>query len=351
MSKSAVTVTGLIPEESLGLTLPHEHVLIDFTCRYRAAADETDVVLPSLSERWRVLREPAGYRANLDGTSVAVATTEVDAFKASGGSTIVDLSVIGLGSDPRGLVEVVEATGVNIIAGTGTYVTDSVGDELRNASVEELETRFVDEIENGGAEGIRRGVIGEIGIEAQTEFEVRAVVAAARAQARTGAPCYLHVLSGIIASSRPSVLELVDRYVTEGGDPARLVLCHQDGSGDDIEYQKSILDRGAWLEYDTFGFESVFGLGDDYIQLPTDSQRIRELKRLIDEGYQDQLLISHDICYQMMRRSWGGWGYAHLLDVLPGRFRAAGIDSETLQRLMVHNPARLLCFVDSNGAA
>ena len=40
MDKSAICVTGLVPGKNLGVTLPHEHLLIDFSCRYSAAADE-----------------------------------------------------------------------------------------------------------------------------------------------------------------------------------------------------------------------------------------------------------------------------------------------------------------------
>lgn len=345
MPRSAITVTGPVAEENLGRVLPHEHILIDFSCRYRPAADEQETgPLPSLADRWRLLRDPAGYRANLDGTSVASAVRELEAFVNAGGRTVVDLTVIGLGADPRGLVEVAQATGLNIVAGTGTYVEEAVPPNIARATVDELAARFVADIEHGGDEGIRRGAIGEIGIEECTEFELRAVRAAARAQAQTGAPCYLHVMSGILPETRAEIFHVVDLYVSEGGDPQRLVLCHQDGSGDDPEYQRAMLGRGLWLEYDTFGFESVFAFGERYLQLPTDSQRIDELARLIDWGYTDQLLISQDICYQMMRRSWGGWGYSHILDVLAPRFAAGGIDEQTLHALMTCNPARLLCF-------
>ncbi len=65
----------------------------------------------------------------------------------------------------------------------------------------------------------------------------------------------------------------------------RLVLCHQDGSGDDPAYQERLLKMGLWVEYDTFGSEGVFAFGADYIQLPTDTQRIRELAVLVRMGF------------------------------------------------------------------
>ncbi|MDO8588352.1 MAG: hypothetical protein Q7T82_15090 [Armatimonadota bacterium] len=77
---------------------------------------------------------------------------------------------------------------------------------------------------------------------------------------------------------------------------------------------------------------------------PTDTQRILELKRLIDAGWIRQIFISHDICLKSMTRKYGGWGYAHIFDVVQPRFRAAGIGSDALQTLTVENPRRLLTF-------
>ncbi len=61
MEKSAICVTGLVAGKDLGVTLPHEHLLIDFSCRYSAAADENELgPQPQLGDRWRLLREPPG---------------------------------------------------------------------------------------------------------------------------------------------------------------------------------------------------------------------------------------------------------------------------------------------------
>jgi len=168
--------------------------------------------------------------------------------------------------------------------------------------------------------------------------------AGAKAQARTGAPCFLHVMSGILPDCRPLTDEIIDIYKAEGGDLTKLVLCHQDGSGDDVAYQERLLSLDLWIEYDTFGSEGVFAFGDIYIQLPTDSQRIAELATLINRGYVDQLLISQDVCYQTGKRSWGGTGLAHIMETLKPRMQSAGIDSSVLDTLMRANPARLLCF-------
>jgi phosphotriesterase-related protein len=341
----AITVLGPVRCEDLGVTLPHEHLLIDFACRYTPAPDEALVgPQPNPADRWRLVRSPAGYRVNLNGTDVDAAIAEARWFKESGGSTIADLTGIGLGPDPAGLKRIAEATGLNVIAATGLYVDPSLPDWVREATVDQLADRMVDDIARGGAEGIRRGAIGEIALEEGTELEFKCLRAGARAQARTGAPCFLHVMSGILPSFRPVTDEIIAVYKSEGGDLSRLVLCHQDGSGDDPAYQERLLKMGLWVEYDTFGSEGVFAFGEDYIQLPTDTQRIKELSVLVRMGFLEQLLISQDICYQTAKRSWGGWGFAHILDSLKPRFAAAGIDEAGLSTLMRDNPARLFAF-------
>jgi phosphotriesterase-related protein len=345
MEKSAICVTGLVPGKDLGVTLPHEHLLIDFSCRYSAAADEGTLgPQPRFADRWRLLRAPAGYRVNLLGTSVESAVEECRHFIASGGRTVVDLTPRGAGDDAVGLRRIAEATGLNVIASTGYYIDAALPDWVRRATVDELADRLVDDVQTGGAEGVRRGAIGEIAIEGPTELELRCVQAAGRAQARTGAPVFLHVMSGILPAYRDSTEEVIDLYRREGGDLKRLVLCHQDGSGDDPAYQASILRRGIWIEYDTFGSEGVFAFGETYIQLPTDSQRITELAELVRAGFQSQLLISQDVCYQTGKRSWGGTGLAHILDTLKPRFIAGGIAAPIFDRLMRENPRSLFAF-------
>lgn len=341
----AVTVLGPVRCEELGITLPHEHLLIDFACRYVPAPDEAALgPQPTPADRWRLVRSPAGYRVNLTGTDLDSAITEASWFRDAGGRTIADLTGIGLGPDPAGLRRIAEATGLNIIAATGLYIDPSLPDWVREATVDQLADRMVDDIVRGGDEGIRRGAIGEIAIEEGTELEFKCLRAGARAQKRTGAPCFLHVMSGILSSFRPVTDEIIDVYRGEGGDLSRLVLCHQDGSGDDPAYQERLLKSGLWIEYDTFGSEGVFAFGPDYIQLPTDTQRIRELAKLVGMGFVSQLLISQDICYQTAKRSWGGWGFAHILDSLKPRFAVAGIGDDLLDTMMRDNPARLFAF-------
>lgn len=341
----AMTVAGPVAAEELGTTLLHEHVLLDFSCRYTGTGSSAEVAAPlALRERWRLLQEPAAHRANLDRTDRDEAVFEVSCFAAAGGRTIVDATTVGLGPDWPGLRAVSAATGVHLVAATGWYVHRSHSAWQHERSVEQLAEMIVTDLEVGH-DGIRAGFIGEIGVDGPEACEVRALRAAAQAQQQTGAPVAVHVLSGVLPEHRPSTVELVAEYRRSGGDPERLIVCHQDGSGDDLGYQEALLDQGVLLAYDTFGFASVFRYGSRHVQLPTDTQRIAELARLVERGWSRQLVVSQDICYRMMTRSWGGWGFAHLLDTLRPRFLAAGFDEPLLHQLLVATPARLLAYL------
>jgi phosphotriesterase-related protein len=338
------TVRGPRPATSLGMTLVHEHVLMDFTCRYVAAADEGELCVeqPALVDRHRLLTRPAGYRVNLLRRDLDEAARELDYFVAAGGGTIVDLTTLGLHPDALGLRELADRADVHLVAATGVYIGESAPPWVREASVEALADHFTAQLLDGHPDGVLRGVIGEIGVEDFSDVELRCLTAAAKAQTRSGAAVFVHVLSGIRPAVRPQVEELVDLFVDAGGEAAKLVLCHQDGSGDDVAHQDRLLGRGVTLAYDTFGFESTLVRPDGFVQLPTDTQRIAEVARIVRDWGTDQVVLSHDLCYRMMLRSWGGWGWAHLLRTLPPRFALAGLDGSTMERLLIANPARLL---------
>lgn len=338
-------VNGPISAQDLGLTLPHEHLLLDMSVRYLPHPDEGAIAeQPRLEDRWRMLSDPAGYRENLQGTDIGSAMFEVSQFQAAGGRTIVDLTAEGLHPDPSGLRDIALSLDINVISGTGYYIAQSLPGWVLSASVTDLAHKLIDDIATGGDAGVPRGAIGEIALESGQDIEFACIAAAARAQSETGAPVFMHVMSGILPAFRTMTEDALALFVREGGDLEKLVLCHQDGSGADVEYQQSLLDKGIILEYDTFGSEGVFAFGKDYIQLPTDSQRMHELRALFDLGYGHRLLISQDICYQSSKRAWGGGGFAHIIEVLYPRFATIGFGEEDLRMLMVTNPASVFAF-------
>ncbi len=338
----AQTVLGPVPRSALGFTLPHEHLIIDFECRYRPGS-EKEVALPfDPGDRWRLVASPASHKVNLRRTSPEDAVFELRPFVEAGGGTVVDLTTVGLGPDRRSLATVATASGVNIIGSTGVYVHLSHPDWVHAASLDDLVSMMVADLTPHEDRDPPAGVIGEIGIEGLETCELKVLEAAAVAASLTGASVWVHVVSGALPETRPSTIAVVDRFIAAGGDPYRLVLCHQDGSGDDPGYQDELLARGVVLEYDTFGFETGFTRDGFFVPLPSDTRRIREVADLWRRGHGRRILLSHDLCYRMMTRQWGGWGLGHLPTTLRRRFAEVGIDDARWRTMTVETPARLL---------
>ena len=338
------TVTGPVRPAALGPTLLHEHLLIDFRCRHRPGAEE--VIAPEgrldPADRWRLVRDPAAHESNLVRMELAQAEEELRDLLAAGGRAVVDVTSEGLGRDLPGLRTLSERTGVMIIGSAGFYVHASHPDWLHDADMDRIADHLTSDLLGAGPDGIACGFIGEIGVDAFLDCEIRVVLAAAVAQARTGATVAIHTASGVLHDQRVPTLELVRRFIDAGGDPSRLVLCHQDGSGDDRWYQDRLLELGVVLSYDTFGFETGFRRGAAYAQLPSDTRRIEELRAVWERGHGDRVVLSQDVCYRMMTRAWGGWGIAHLLGSLLPRFAAAGLDEDAVETMLIATPRRLL---------
>jgi phosphotriesterase-related protein len=157
-----------------------------------------------------------------------------------------------------------------------------------------------------GVDGVQAGVIGEIGVGLEfTDAEQRSLRGAARAAARTGVPLSVHLPGWHRYGHR--VLDIVEE---EGCSPSATVLSHMNPSMDDLEYQRALARRGAWIEYDMLGMEFYYqGEG----QSPSDEDNARAIARLIEDGFKDRLLLSHDIFIKTLLTRYGGFGYAHVL--------------------------------------
>ncbi len=344
------TVLGPVDPETLGVVLPHEHLFCDLRA-YFTEPEETEkkamAAEPvSLSNLFWVRRQYFANHDNLLLREVDTATREALFFKQAGGGTIVDMSNWGLGRQPQGLVEVAKKTGLNIVMGCGYYIAASHPAAARHMSAEQMAEEMIADILLGvdGSE-VRAGVIGEIGCSDPLEPDERkSLEAAACAQRRTGAALNIH----------PSpfndrlVHEIVDILGNAGADLARVVVGHCDQWCFSLDTRRKIADAGCYIEHDNLGFgadvEFSFGKWRD---LPSDTQRLDDIKTLIDEGYRDRLLISHDICLKHRLRSYGGWGCAHLLENLVPVMRAKGFSDNDLRALMIDNPKRMLTFAET----
>lgn len=340
------TVRGLIDPADLGPTLMHEHLLFDLRPLHRRLPSDLDGSFANATSTPTLrARVQWDWFANLDELYLddeALAIDEVHRFASAGGSAIVDCTTVGLARDPAALRRISEATGVHVTMGAGYYQDHCIPASFDTLTEAEIADEIVRDIDVGvGDTGIRAGHIGEIGTTTPTDRELKSLRAAARAQARTGA--MLNVHQAYTPGDRAVQHMLADTIEQKGGDLRRTVFSHMDRTGQDLEQQLSLLRRGIVVEYDEFGYE-VGNRNWDRSSIQ-DVQRVREIARLAEAGFLDQLAVAHDISFKRMLVANGGWGLAHLLERVLDGFRWAGLSDADVDQLLIGTPRRLLTFV------
>jgi phosphotriesterase-related protein len=339
------TVLGDVSATELGVTLAHEHLLCDLRALWHPPGEDRPDLLPYVDkgpnapeDRGPLCSDPYVCRPNLHLDDPALAARELAPFRAAGGRAVVELTTGGLSPRPLDLRRISEQAGVHVVAGCGWYRSITHPPGLATLSEGELAEELIRTIREGfpGADGVRPGIIGEIGTgDPVHPDELKALRAAARAQAETGLGLAVH----LALWGREGTLVL-DTLRSAGANLEKVALCHLGEQPDAFIYQCSLLDRGALISFDTFGAE--YSLDSIGRRLATDEERMSGLVRLIDSGYEEQLLISQDVCERLQLRAYGGFGYAHLLTTIVPRLRRRGVGATTIDQLLVKNPARLL---------
>jgi phosphotriesterase-related protein len=112
----------------------------------------------------------------------------------------------------------------------------------------------------------------------------------------------------------------------------------------DFDILLQLAKSGCYLAYDMFGEESSWYPFDPSIRLPNDGMKIDIIKKLINKGYLDQILISHDICRKANLVKYGGDGWAHIPKNVVPLMRYRGLTEDQIQTIIVDNPKRWLQF-------
>ena len=331
------TVLGPVPAGALGVTLAHEHLLLDARPSWHEPVGEMKRELayaPVTPDILHVLRQDPYL--NLDNCLLddeGLAAEEAARFARVGGQTMVDATCLGIGRDPQALRRISSRTGLNVVMGTGFYLERTHPPFVRDAPIAALAERMVRDLTEGEA-GVKAGYLGEIGVSKDfTPAEEKVLRAAARAQAEVGVALSVHLPGWERHGHR--VLDVVEQ---EGGEVNRTILDHMNPSGNDLAYQTSLADRGAYLEYDMIGMDYYFA-GED-AQSPSDDENARALTGLLGRGYGAHLLLSHDVFLKMMLTRYGGNGYAYLSEHFVPRLTRHGVTQAEVDTMLVANPAR-----------
>ena len=310
MAPRVMTVTGPIPPERVGFTLPHEHT----SSRAQIAA-----------RREQLFDFTSDSELILD---------ELRDFRRRGGSCLVDLTNGGLGRDPLWLRDLSTRSGVLIVMGSGWYRESWYPPEARidRRSVADLAAEIVAEVEHGVADsGVLPGIIGEIGtdhawVSAQEERVHRAAARAARV---TGLAVTTHSLHSQVGLDQLRIFE------DEGLDPARVIIGHAD-SVPSLDYYLAILDRGANVQFD------FLGAPGNAVGEHGEPRLIEIVVELLERGFTDQLLLSHDVSANRQLKAYGGNGYTYLQQHFLPSLRTAAVAEGEIARMTIDNPRRIL---------
>ncbi|MGH0158153.1 UNVERIFIED_CONTAM: hypothetical protein FKN15_035237 [Acipenser sinensis] len=101
---------------------------------------------------------------------------------------------------------------------------------------------------------------------------------------------------------------------------------------------------GSYLEYDLFGTEMLNYPFNPDVDMPSDNERIKRLRLLIGEGFEDRIVIAHDIHTKNRLTKFGGHGYSHILTNIVPRMLQRGITQHAVDNILVENPKRWLTF-------
>jgi phosphotriesterase-related protein len=304
------TVTGPVDTSQLGFTLMHEHVYV-----------RTEGLYETFPHLWdRAVR-------------IQQATEKLAEAKAHGVSTIVDLTVMGLGRDVTLVQEVAKDSGMQIIVATGLYTYDEVPRHFQARDADYMADLFVRDIQDGiQGTGIKAAILkvatDEKGLTPGVEKVLRAV---ARTHRRTGVPISTHTHA---ATERG--LDQQRIFKEEGIDLRRVVIGHS-GDTEDIAYLEKLIAAGSYVGMDRFGLHQY---------LPTD-KRVATIVKLIQRGHINHIVLSHDtMCAidwfpEEMRASLPDYHYLHIPDDVVPALKAAGVSEEQVATMTIANPRRI----------
>jgi phosphotriesterase-related protein len=296
-----ITTLGAKTLEDFGLILPHEHIFVDLgkiELESYKNADTADVI--------------------------HVMTPEIERAKSAGVTALVECTPVGVGRRVDIVKAVSEATQFPVVVATGIYREPWVPVWAQEATQGKLESWMISELLTGIEDtGIQAAWIklsaGDDGI---TECETKILRAAASAGRMTNATIGSHTIRGRVVLKQLEVLE------EEGYTNERFIWIHTQAESD-TGLHLEVAQRGAWLEFDAIGSEAF---SDEYF--------LERILALIEAGFAEQLLLSHDRGWYDPSKPKGGTQqpYTYLTETFVPKLRAAGVDDTMIDQLTRVNP-------------
>jgi phosphotriesterase-related protein len=296
------TVTGALAADRLGLTLMHEHVLVDFIGAGQVSPSRYDVnevftkVLPYLAEA-----------------------------RSLGCETLVECTPAYLGRDPGLLRRLSDASGIHIVSNTGYYGAAKDKHLPAHAfteTAEQLAARWIREAARGmDGTPIRPGFL-KIGVDEGplSQIDSKLVRAAALTHRETGLPIASHTATGI------AIMQTIALLDGAGVPPSALIWVHAHSERDETFHTRAA-ERGAWVEFDGISADTV-------------TSHVELLVRMKGQGLLKQVLVSHDAGWYRVGEPGGGQfrGFDTLFTRFVPALRVAGLDDADIRQVLVSNP-------------
>ncbi len=168
-SGTVMTVLGPIPAERMGVTLMHEHILLDASKLWQCPCKASEMALAeapvSIENIGELRMNPFVSRDNCFLLDVDLAAGELGRYSELGGDTVVDPTNFGIGRDPEALQRIARRTRLNIVMGSGFYLEPSHPDWFTRMDLDEATAFIVEDVGGGPHQpAVMAGIIGEIGI-------------------------------------------------------------------------------------------------------------------------------------------------------------------------------------------
>lgn len=299
-----ITVNGRISSGDLGLTLIHEHILVDFVGATNISYDRwdrdkvVDAILPLLKE-----------------------------IKDAGIQSFVDCTPAFLGRDIALLKKLSVLSGLHIITNTGYYGGSDhrfLPPQVFEETSVQLGDRWIREFREG-IEGtdVRPGFMKiSVNPGPLSDISEKLIEAAAFTHSKTGLTIASHTGPAIPALQQIEILK------SNRVHPSAFIWVHAQNESDWRTYVQAA-NEGAWISLD--------GVNDDNVE-----DYVSRLLWLRQQDVLQSVLISHDAGWFDPAKENGGniRGYMTISTKLIPRLREKGMPDEDIRTLMKTNPAR-----------
>lgn len=306
-----MTVNGRDLPGKMGITLEHEHILVDFI-----GADSTGY-----------------FRWNRDSV-IEKALPFVLEAKEKGVKTIVECTPAYLGRDPLLLKALSRRSGVNFLTNTGYYGAVNnkyIPKNFYSLSAEELAGIWINEFENGIEDtGIRPGFI-KIAVnpdDTLSKEHSRIIAAAGLTHLKTGLVIASHTGPDNPAFAQIKILKEM------GVDPSAFIWVHANRGS--IEGNVKAAKEGVWISLDNVKYDPKAAPGS-IGTVQWFAERIVELKK---QGLLNRVLLSHDSGWYEPGKPGGGSfsGYTDIFNYLIPELEKHGITKEEIDQILIKNP-------------